>query len=91
MLKHYKIIFIVIASPSTFYNKNKLILNQFMNSNPNIKTFFIYGNVNKSQVLKSNHDLYFNCIESLRPGILIKTIKAFEYIKNNFTYDISCI
>lgn len=86
-MQHFKIIFIVIASPSHFYNKNKLFLNKFMNSHPNVKTLFIYGNVDKSQVLQTKHDLYFDCPENLRPGILIKTIKAFEYIKKNYTYD----
>ena len=86
-MHHFKLIFIVIASPSPFYNKNKLILNKFMNSLPNVKTFFIYGNVDKSKVLQTKHDLYFDCPENLRPGILIKTIKAFEHIKKNYTYN----
>lgn len=82
-MKHFKIIFIIIASPSDFYNKNKMVLNKFMNKNKNIKSFFIYGNVDKSKVFKTKHDLYFNCPENLRPGVLIKTIKAFEFIKKN--------
>lgn len=86
-MKHYNIIFLVIASPSIHYNRNKLVLSKFMNSNKNIKTFFIYGNVDKSKVLTSRNDLYFDCIENLKPGILIKTIKAFKYIKKNFTYN----
>ena len=86
-MRHFKIIFIVIASPSPFYNKNKLILDKFMNSHPNVKTLFIYGNVDKSQVLQTKHDLYFDCPENLRPGILIKTIKAFEHIKKNYRYN----
>ena len=86
-MKHYKIIFIIIASPTDFYNKNKMVLNKFMNENKNIKSFFIYGNVDKSKVFKTEHDLYFDCPENLRPGVLIKTIKAFEYIKKKFTFD----
>lgn len=86
-MKHFKIIFIIIASPSDFYNKNKMVFNKFMNKNKNIKSFFIYGNVDKSKVFKTKHDLYFNCPENLRPGVLIKTIKAFEYIKKKFTFD----
>jgi hypothetical protein len=86
-MNHYKIIFIVIASPSDYYNKNKIIMNQFMNKNKNIKTFYIYGNVDKSKVFKTEHDLYFDFSENLVPGILKKSIKSFEYINKNYTYD----
>jgi hypothetical protein len=87
MTNKYKAIILVIASPTTYYNKNKIILDKFMNSNPNIKTFFIYGNINKETIYKSTHDLFFDCEESLRPGILKKTLLSFEYILKNFEFD----
>ena len=75
--KFYKIIFVIIASDTDYYNKNKKILNKFMNSNKDVKTFYIYCNKN----------LHFNCNESLRPGILQKTIQAFQYINKHYNYD----
>lgn len=82
--KFYKIIFIVIASDTDYYNKNKKILNKFMNSNKDVKTFYIYCNKKK---LNNDENLYFNCNESLRPGILQKTIQAFQYINKHYNYD----
>ena len=87
MTNKYKAIILVIASPTIYYNKNKVILDKCMNSNPNIKTFFIYGNINKELIYKSEHDLFFDCKESLRPGILKKTLLSFEYILKNFEFD----
>ena len=86
-MEHYKIIFLIIATPSSFYNKNKRVLNKFMNKNPNIKTLFIYGNVDKNNVFHTDHDLYFDVSESIVPGCLKKTVKAFEYVNENYTYD----
>ena len=62
-------------------------MNKFMNKNPNIKTLYIYGNVDKSKVFETDHDLYFDVSESLVPGILIKSIKSFEYVNEHYTYD----
>ena len=82
--KFYKIIFIVIASDTDYYNKNKKILNKFMNSHKDVKTFYIYCNKKK---LNNEDNLYFDCNESLRPGILQKTIQAFQYINKHYNYD----
>ena len=83
----YKAIILVIASPSNYYNKNKRVMMKFMNKHPDIKTFFIYGRVPKSSVPHCKHDLFFNCSESLRPGILIKSLMAFTHILKNYDFD----
>ena len=90
--KFYKIIFVIIASDTDYYNKNKKILNKFMNSNKDVKTFYIYCNKNlhfncNKKKLNNEENLYFNCNESLRPGILQKTIQAFQYINKHYNYD----
>ena len=80
-------IILVIASPSEYYNKLKKILLLFMNSNPHFITFFIYGKVNKNNILKSDYDLYFDNIkESLIPGIFKKTIEAMKYVNMRYDY-----
>lgn len=84
----YKMVFVVIASPSKQYNAMKEILMKFMNSYDNIKTFFIYGKVDKSTVFTSDNDLYFdNVKESLRPGILDKTVLALKHIDEHYKYE----
>ena len=84
---NYKGIILVIASPKPYYNNCKIIMDKFMNSNPNFKTFFIYGNVDKKKIIPSKNDLFFDCPESLRPGILMKTILAFQYILKNYNFN----
>ena len=75
-----KCIILVIASPKPYYNNCKIIMEKFMNSHPNFKTFFIYGRVNEKKIIPSKNNLFFNCPESLRPGILMKSILSFEHI-----------
>lgn len=86
-IKHYKMIFVIIASPGDIYNKFKRILLKFMNSRDDIKTFFIYGNVNKDEIFTSDHDLYYDVEESLIPGIYDKTALALKYIDSKYSYD----
>ena len=83
----YKGIILVIASPKPYYNNCKIIMEKFMNSHPNFKTFFIYGRVNKKKVKPSKNDLYFDCQESLRPGILHKSLLSFEYILKKYDFE----
>jgi len=86
-MKKYKAIILVIASPSGYYNKNKQVMKKFMNSNPDILTLFIYGIVNKKFVTPSKYDLFFNCPESIRPGILMKSMMAFGHILERYDFD----
>jgi len=80
-------IFLVIASPGRHYNMLKLILMKFMNSNPNFRTYFIYGKVNRKSIIKSKYDLYFNNIqENFIPGIFKKSIAAIKYINLRYNY-----
>ena len=80
-------IFLVIASPGEAYNRLKKTLLYFMNSNKNFITFFIYGNINKDKIYKSEYDLYFPEIkENFVPGITLKTIEAIKFINKNYNY-----
>ena len=80
-------IFLVIASPGYHYNMLKLVLMNFMNSNPNFRTYFIYGKVNKRKIIVSKYDLYFNNIpENFVPGIFKKSIEAIKYINLHYNY-----
>ena len=79
-------IILVIASPGERYNLLKEVLIKFMNSNENFKTYFIYGDINKDNIIKSDYDLFFDINESFIPGIFQKTIKAIKYINNKYDY-----
>lgn len=83
----YRGIILVIASPKPYYNNCKIIMEKFMNSHPKFKTFFIYGRVDKEKIIQSKNDLFFDCRESLRPGILMKSILAFQYILQKYKFN----
>ena len=86
-MKKKTCVFIVIASPSYYYNLNKIILLKFMNSHPEFETLFVYGKVDKEKIIKSKYDLYFDKIEeNYIPGIFIKSIEAIKYINLHYDY-----
>ena len=95
----YDIIVLVIAS-RTCNNINsitydKLINNYWSNlikfakqNNYPIKFFLIFGNnVNTKDLnIETDDILILNSHEEIKPGILNKTIAAFEYININYKY-----
>jgi hypothetical protein len=84
---------LVIASRSKIYDK---FINNYWaemirfikNNNINIKVYLLFGNNVDTSDLKLNEEdiLILDTPECMIPGILIKTIKAFEYINNNYKY-----
>jgi len=60
-----------------------------MNTHPHIKSFFIKENNQLTVPLlvdEDNDTIYVKCEASLAPGVLIKTIKSFEYIYHNYNF-----
>lgn len=88
MIKKYDVIFLVIASCNYHYNLMKYVMKQYMNRYDNIRTFFIYGkHSNYNGNIKDDNDLYFeNVEESLRPGILDKTVEAMKHVNQHYEY-----
>jgi len=91
MSNTYSVIILIIASDNhNYYINMQKIWKLYMNSHPNIKSFFIKENnqINEQVVLDQDNDtIYVKCEPSLVPGILIKTIKSFEYIYNNYDFN----
>ena len=92
-MNHYNLVMIVIASRGNIYDKIidiywKKFINYIEKNNLNLKVFLLYGNCNLDDIdIKKENILQFNDItDSLIPGILEKTIEAFKYINNNFSY-----
>lgn len=100
-MKKYKGILLVLASEDVkntqyitprilpewepLYPTFKKIYEAYCETNPNIKVLFVYGN----QVYFSpkEHDLVFDVFENDYPGMISKTLKAMQYIENNYDYD----
>lgn len=88
MNSNYQIIILIIASDNTDYYINmQNVWKLYMNTHPHIKSFFIKENNNMHEnILVDDNTINVKCEPSLVPGILIKTIKSFEYIYNNYNF-----
>jgi hypothetical protein len=83
-----KIIVLIIASDTYYYNNMKEVWKTYMNIHPNFKTFFICNNPDISEdIIVEEKTIYVKDYESYIPGILNKTISSFEYCLNNFEFD----
>lgn len=99
-----KIIILVIAIDSVFYNEFKKIWKKYCHTYSNIKVFFIYNNDQRRSGLddpahglitypsieynKDEYDIIYKQYEEIRsPCIYLKTIRAMEYIEDNYDYD----
>lgn len=102
MKEHYKGIILVIASEDVentrhvvkriipewipLYPTFKLIYEQYMNENPNIKIFFLYGADTKFE--PKSHDLIYESVfENEYPGMITKTLLAMQHVTDTYSYD----
>lgn len=82
------IILIICSNNLNIYEKFIHMWLQYMNSHEHIKSFFIFGDgVDGSPVEEENNVIRFPIKETYIPGILQKTIAAFQYIDENYEYD----
>jgi len=90
MNKQYSFIFLIISSsdvPQYLQMKelSQLYYNLF---NDKIKYFYIeFKKDLEDDIIEQGNHIYMKGEESIRPGILIKTKKALEYINNKYSYD----
>lgn len=86
---HYRAAILVLASNNNqIYNNCRTIWKKYMNIDPTIKVYFVYG-----QLFQPLYDydpscdlVYPEVVESY-PVTFEKTIKAIEYIDSQITYD----
>lgn len=86
----YKIIFIIISSnDNSIYANFRDLFNVYMkNYKPIIKYFFIEFCKDQNElIIEKNNYLYIKGEESINPGMILKTCKAFEYINNTYNYE----
>lgn len=95
----YKAILLVLASEDIDASIFKRILPEwrplfpfmrqvyqsYMDINPDIKVLFVYGS---SGITNEEYDIVYPDIpENYYPGMIHKTMRAFEYIENNYEYE----
>ena len=90
MNNNYSVIILIIASDHIdTYVKMQQVWKLYMKTHPHIKSFFIKENNQLTVPLlvdEDNDTIYVKCEASLAPGVLIKTIKSFEYIYENYNF-----
>ena len=85
---YYRAIILVLASDNEpIYKAFKKIQETYMNENPLVKFFFVYGAGTTFE--RQEYDLVYDDIKETHwaPWMTMKVIRAFEYIDSNFAYD----
>lgn len=86
--KHYNLIILIIASRSKHYDIFAYCWLQYMNSFPNVRSFFLFSDENLEQDLFiDEHSIIYKCKESYIPGILFKTIAAERFCQKYMSYE----
>jgi hypothetical protein len=86
--KHYKMIILIIASSAEHYNIFTKCWLEYMNKFDEVKSFFLYSDVNiDTDIYITENAITYKCEESLIPGILYKTIAGYYFCEKKFTYD----
>lgn len=85
-----KLILLIIASDELeVYREEQKIWLKYMNTNANVKSYFIKGMRGDMEYKDTENTLYFDTVENLQPGIINKTIMACKKIiedKEDFDY-----
>lgn len=87
---HYRCIMLVIASnENNIYKNARTVWKKYMNINPSVKIFFVYGKLDNQLIDLDSSDIILNDLkESLsNDTILIKTLTAMAIINKSFSYD----
>lgn len=83
-------IFLIISSHDNpiyedFRNLHRTYLKNYR---PLLKYFFVeFRNNQKEIVIEENDYIYIKGEESINPGMILKTCKAFEYVNNTYNYE----
>jgi len=85
---HYTAICLIIASQSEVYDKMADLWRKYMNTNPNIKSYFLYCHSNiESDILITDDKIIYKHEENYAPGILFKTFAGIHIANTYFSYD----
>jgi hypothetical protein len=84
-----KLIILILANDNEHYLQMQNLWRKYMNTHQNIKSYFIKYNIkNDIDIFVEGDTIYIKGnSESFIPGCLDKTIKSFEYILNNESFD----
>ena len=88
---HFRAVMLILASHNNeIYRNARRVWLTYIDREPSIKIFFIYGRGSVPQEELTEHDLQFEDIEeNYNPGMILKTQRAMEEIveRRNYTFD----
>ena len=85
---HYTAICLIIASHSLVYDKMAELWRKYMNTNPNIKSYFLYCDPNiEADIFITDNKIIYKHEENFSPGILLKTFAGIHVANTYFSYD----
>jgi hypothetical protein len=83
-----KIIILILANDTPYYLKIQDLWRKYMNSHPNIESYFIKYDENlKTDIQEIGDTIYLRGTDSFRPGCFVKSIETFKYILKNKNFD----
>jgi hypothetical protein len=83
-----KLIILILANDSETYLECQKLWKLYMNSHPNVKSYFIKYNADLIEDVKlENDNIFIKGHESVVPGCLDKTIKSIEFCLKNLEFD----
>ena len=83
-----KLIILILASDNDLYLQCQNMWRSYMNTHPNIKSYFIKYKVGlNNDVILENDTIFINGNESLMPGCLVKTLESINYLLKNEDFD----
>jgi beta-1,4-mannosyl-glycoprotein beta-1,4-N-acetylglucosaminyltransferase len=86
--KFYKVIILIIASREPAYTYFTKCWQEYMNSHPEIYSFFIYSDNNiKTDLVLTRNTITYKSVECNIPGIFQKTTAAMNLCNQLFNYD----
>jgi len=83
-----KIIILILANDNSYYCKIQDLWRKYMNTHPNIQSYFIkYSETCEKDLVEIGDTIYLRGADSIRPGCFIKTIESLKYILQNKDFD----
>ena len=88
--KHYRAVILVLASNDNIYKNCRKIWKRYMNLDPTIKVYFVYGKIPLNDILEDfdeKSDIIFSDVEESYPVFFEKTFRAMRLIHQKISYD----
>jgi hypothetical protein len=85
---HYRAVILVLASNNNeIYKNGRKVWKKYMNIDPTIKVYFVYGRLFEPLEDQDENDFIFSNIDGGHPISIDRTVEAMKIIQSKVTYD----